>query len=77
MPECFFKLGPGEPSALGEHGHVIVPPSAYGTPELLGCKSCIVPIIVRVQGEFGLYGPEPAIWFQWLIGFVKQRRLGD
>ena len=74
-PKCFFKLGPGEPSALGEHGHVIVLPSACGAPELLGCKSCLVPIIVRVQGEFGLDGPEPTICFQWLICFAKQRRL--
>ena len=70
-PECFLKLGPGEPSALEEHGHVIVPPGACGTPELLGYKSCLVPIIVRVQGEFGLYGTEPAVGFQRLICFVK------
>jgi len=74
-PECFLELCPGEPSALGEHGHVIVPPGACGTPELLGCKSCLVPIIVRVQSELGLNGPEPAICFQWLICFVEQWRL--
>ena len=70
-PEYFLKLGPGEPSALGKHGHVIVPPSACGTPELLGCKSCLVPIILRVQGELGLDGPEPAICFQWLIRLME------
>ena len=74
-PESFLELCPDELSALGKYGHVIVPPSACVTPELLGCKSGIVPIIVRVQGELGLYGPELAICFQWLIGFVKQRRL--
>ena len=63
FPESFLELYPGEPSALGKHGHVIVPPSACGTPEQLGCKSGLVPIIVRVQGELGLYGPEPAIYF--------------
>ena len=62
-PESFLELCPGEPNALGKHGHVIVPPSACGTPELLGCKSGLVPIIVRVQGELGLYGPELALCF--------------
>ena len=76
-PKCFFKLGLGEPSALGKHGHVIVPPSACGAPELLGCKSCLVPIIVRVQGELGLDGPEPAICFQWLIRLMEERWLGS
>ena len=75
-PESLLELCPGEPSAGGKHGHMIVPPGACGTPELLGFKSCLVPIIVWVQGEFGLYGPEPAICFQWLIGFVEQQRLG-
>ena len=75
-PESLLELCPGEPSAGGKHGHVILPPSACGTPELLGCKSYLVPIIVQVQGELGLDGPEPAIYFQWLIGFVEQRRLG-
>ena len=72
-PECFLKLGPGEPSALREHGPVIVPPSACGTPELLGCKSCLVPIIVRVQGELRLDGPEPAISLmeEWWLGVQK------
>ena len=60
----------------GTHGHVIVPPSACGTPELLGCKSCLVPIIVRVQGEHELDGPEPAIYFQWLIRLMEERWLG-
>ena len=75
-PESFFKLGPGEPSALGKHSHVIVPPNACGAPELLGCKSCLVPIIVRVLGELGLDGPEPAICFQWLIRLMEERCLG-
>ena len=73
--ECFFKLYPGEPDTFREHGHVIVPPGACGTPELLGFKSCLVPIIVRVQSELGLNGPELAICFQWLICFVEQWRL--
>ena len=73
-PESFLELCPGEPSALGKHGHVIVPPSECRTPELLGCKSCLVPIIVRVQSELGLNGPELAICFQWLICFVLQWR---
>ena len=55
---------------------MIVPPSACGTPELLGCKSCLVPIIVRVQGELGLDGSEPAICFQWLIRLMEERWLG-
>ena len=76
-PECFFELGPGEPSALGEHGHVIVPPSACGAPELLGCKSCLLPIIVQVQGELGLDGPELAICFQRLIRLMEERWLGS
>ena len=76
-PESLLELCPGEPSALGKHGHMIVPPGAGGTPELLGCKSCLVPIIVRVQGELGLDGPEPAICLRWLIGFVEQRRLSS
>ena len=70
--ECFSKMCPGEPGTFREHGHVIVPPGTCGTPELLGCKSCLVPIIVRVQSELGLNGPEPAICFQWLICFVEQ-----
>jgi len=73
--ECFFKLYPGEPDTFREHGHVIVPPGTCGTPELLGCKSCLVPIIVHVQSELGLKGPEPAVRFQWLTCFVEQWRL--
>ena len=73
--EGVFELRPGEPSARREHGHVIVPPRACRTPELLGCKSCLVPIIVRVQGELGLYGPEPIVRLQWFIRFMKKRWL--
>ena len=73
--ECFSKLCPGEPGTFREHGHLIIPPGTCGTPELLGCKSYLVPIIVRVQSEPGLNGPEPAICFQWLIYFVEQWRL--
>ena len=73
-PESLLELCLGEPSADGKHGHLIVPPSACGTPELLGCKSCIVPIIVWVQGE--LDSPEPAICFQWLIRLMEERWLG-
>ena len=74
--ECVLELRPGEPSARREHGHVIVPPSACRAPELLSCKPCVVPIIVRVQSELRLNGLEPTICFQWLICFVKQWRLG-
>ena len=69
--EGVLELRSGESSARREHGHVIIPPRACGTPELLGCKSCLVPILVRVQGELGLYGPEPTIRLQWLIRFMK------
>ena len=72
-----LELRPGEPSARREHGHVIVPPCACGTPELLGCKSRLVPILVRVQGELGLYGPEPTIRLQWLVRFMEERWLSS
>src|SRR6185503_10904101 len=70
--EGVLELRPGEPSARREHGHVIVPPRACRTPELLGCKSRLVPILVRVQGELGLYGPEPTIRLQWLARFLEE-----
>ena len=75
-PESFLELCPGEPSALGKHGHVIVPQSACGTPELLGCKSGLVIIIVWVQGELRLNSLELVVCFQWLIRLVKKWRLG-
>ena len=74
-PEIFFELCPGKPSASREHVHVIVPPCACRTPELLGCKSHLVPILVWVLGELGPYGPEPTIRLQWLIRFMKKRWL--
>ena len=74
--EGVLELRPGELSARREHGHVIVPPRACGTPELLSCKSCLVVVIVGVQGELGLDGPEPAICFQWLIRLMEEWWLG-
>ena len=44
-------------------------------PELLSCKSCLVVVIVGVQGELGLDGPEPTIRLQGLIRFMKKRGL--
>ena len=52
------------------------PAESSRAPKLLSGKSCLVPIIVRMQGEFGLYGPEPAICFQWLIRLMEERWLG-
>jgi len=74
-PESFFKLCSSKPSVRREHGHVILPPCARGTPQLLGCQSCFIPIIVRVQGEFGLDGPKPTVRFQWLIRLMEERWL--
>jgi len=54
---------------------MIVPPCACRAPKLLGCKSCLVVVTIGVQGELGLYGPEPAIGLQWLIRFMKKRWL--
>ena len=59
-----LELRPGELSARRKHSHMIVPPCAYWIPELLSCKSCLIIVIVGVQGELGLYGSEPAICFQ-------------
>ena len=73
--ESLLELSPSEPGVRGEHCHMILPPYACGTPQLLGCQSCFIPIIVWVQGKLGLDSPKPAICFQWLIYFVKQRRL--
>jgi len=67
-----LELRPGESSARRKHSHMIVPPCACRAPELLGCKSRLVSIIVRVQGELGLYGPEPTVRLQWLIRFMKK-----
>ena len=61
--ERFSELRPGEPSARREYGHVIVPPYACKTPELLSYKSGLVPIIVWVQGKLGLNGPKPTVRF--------------
>ena len=55
---------------------MILPPCARGTPQLLGCQSCFIPIIVWVQCKLGLDGPEPAICFQWLIRPMEERWLG-
>jgi len=74
-PENFFELCPSEPSVRREHSHVILPPCARGTPQLLGCQSCFIPIIVRVQGEFGLDGPKPIVHFQWFIRLMEERWL--
>ena len=70
-----LELRPGESGVRWKHSHMIVPLCACRAPELLSYKSCLVPIIVRVQSELGLNGPEPAICFQWLICLVKQWRL--
>ena len=47
-PEGFLELSPSEPSTLREHGHVILPPCVRGAPQLLGCQSYFIPIIVWV-----------------------------
>ena len=76
-PESFFELCPGEPSASREHGHVIVPPCACRTLELLSYKSCLVIVIVWVQSELGLNGPKRAAGFQWFIRLMKKLWLGS
>ena len=58
-----LELRPGELGARRKYSHMIVPPCACWAPKLLSGKSCLIPIIVLVQGEFELYGPELAICF--------------
>ena len=69
--ESFFELRPSESSASRKHGHVVVPKRTCGTPELLSCESCLVPLIVWVQSELGLYGLKPAVSLQRLVCLVK------
>jgi len=73
--ERCLELCPGKPSTRREHGHMVIPPCACGTPELLSCKSYLVIVIVGVQGELGLNDPEPTVRLQWLIRFMKKRGL--
>src|SRR6185503_10878340 len=71
-PERCLDFCPGKPSTRREHGHMVIPPCACGTPELLSCKSCLVIVIVGVQGELGLNGPEPTVCLQWLIRLMNK-----
>ena len=43
--------------------------------KLLSCKRSLVNIIVVIQSELGLYGPEPAISFQRFIHLMKKQWL--
>ena len=53
-PERCLEFCPGKPSTRREHGHMVIPPCACGTPELLSRKPCLVVVIVGVQSELGL-----------------------
>jgi len=75
--ESLLELSPSEPSVRRKQCHMILPPCARGTSQLLSCQSSFIPIIVRVQGEFGLYGPKPTVRLQWLIRFMEQRGLSS
>jgi hypothetical protein len=75
--EGFLELFPSETSVRGEHCHMIIPPCACWAPKLLSGKSCLVPIIVLVQGEFGLDSPKPAVCLQRFIRFMEERWLSS
>ena len=75
--ESLLELSSSEPGVCGEHCYMILPPCARGTPQLLGCQSCFISIIVWVQCKLGLDGPEPTVCLQWLIRFMKQRWLSS
>ena len=76
-PEGFLELCPSKPGVRWKHCHMIVPPCACWAPKLLSGKSCLVPIIVLVQGEFGLDSPKPAVCFQRFIRFMEERWLSS
>ena len=73
--ESLLELSSSEPGVRGEHCHMILPLGARGTPQLLGCQSCFIPIIVWVQGEFGQDSPKPAVCLQWFIRLMEERWL--
>ena len=76
-PEGFLELCPSEPGVRGEHCHKIVPPCVCWAPKPLSGKSCLVPIIVRVQGEFGLDSTKLAVCLQWFIRLMEERWLSS
>ena len=46
-------------------------------PQLLGCQSCFIPIVVWVQGKLGLDSPKPAVRLQRFIRLVEERGLSS